>query len=98
MPLKVKLVKKITNNVWSAVGDFSTAAGKVVGPAEILVKEVSPKQLGLYLNADHMISKINNREVALYSNVKPVTVPSVRKDIEVIFENILVDLVPIKKI
>ncbi len=93
MPIKLTLKKKITDRIWTAVGDFSSADGKLVGiPAEMLVKEMEKNHLQLILNAEHCVSRMNNREIDSYENVTPVKVTSVKVGTEVSFEKILVTL------
>jgi hypothetical protein len=86
MPLKLTLDRKVSDKHWVAVGNSSNSEGHTA-PAEVLLEEKEKNHLSLVLKADVHISKINNREVILYTNEKPVKVSSVKKGTEVEFKD-----------
>lgn len=88
MILKVTLTKKLTDDTWGAIGSFVTEDASKKGPAEVLVKQVDNKSVTLIVDSKIQPSKIMNREIVMYSNVKPVSVSSVKKGTEVTFNQI----------
>lgn len=98
MPTTLKLVKKVADGKWKAIGTFTDAfRPAITGPIEVLVQEVDPNSVQLILDSSLLISKILNRQVQNYWNVDPVPVKEkLKAGLEIELSKFVFALVPKK--